>query len=58
VLAVSSAPSSPPPILDTPPDAAEKSPLFLHIPISRRILMSILSFSLYELIGYTGTGGT
>ncbi|MCX6928586.1 MAG: DUF4339 domain-containing protein [Verrucomicrobia bacterium] len=48
VLAVSSAQSSPPPILGTPPNAVEKSPLFLHIPISRLILMSILSFSLYE----------
>jgi hypothetical protein len=48
VLTVPSAQSSPPPISGTPPSVVEKSPLFLHIPISRLILMSIVSFSVYE----------
>ena len=49
VLNVVSPKPSPPPIPATPAHAVEQAtPLFLHIPASRLILMSIVSFSLYE----------
>ena len=49
VLNVVSPRSSPPPIPATPAHAVEQAtPLFLHIPVSRLILMSIVSCHLYE----------
>lgn len=49
VLNVASQTPYPPPIPGTSPHAgAQSGPLFLHISVGRLILMSILSFSLYE----------
>jgi hypothetical protein len=46
---VASQESSPPPTPATPTDAVDQTtPLFLHISVTRLILMSIVSFSLYE----------
>jgi hypothetical protein len=49
VLAVPPAQSSPPPIPATTSSSVENPPLFLYIPVARLILMSIVSFGLYEV---------
>jgi len=50
VLNVASLKSSPPPIPATPAHAVgQATPLFLHVPVSRLIFMSIVSFSIYEM---------
>lgn len=50
VLSVASRKSSPPPIPSAPTHAVQQvPPLFLHIPVGRLILMSIVSFSAYEM---------
>lgn len=50
VLDMASLKSSPPPIPTTPAHAVEQAaPLFLYIPVSRLILMSIVSFGVYEM---------
>jgi hypothetical protein len=50
VLNVESLKSSPPPISAMPAHAVEQAtPLFLYIPVSRLIFMSIVSFSVYEV---------
>jgi hypothetical protein len=49
VLCVVPQKPSPPPVPATPIDAvAQATPLFLHISVARLILLSIVSFSLYE----------
>lgn len=50
VLDLSPLMSTPPPIPATPPhDGDRAAALFLHIPVSRLIVMSIVSFSFYEM---------
>jgi hypothetical protein len=50
ILNVATQKSSPPPIPPTPTQAVQQAtPLFLHISVGRLILMSIVSFSLYEV---------